>query len=150
MCCHCRVPNAPGGASSSPARCGPLLVHPIDVTALGERILDGLEQRPDRLIVVSDGWDNYPPGQAAEVLWVWQTHLDPERRTEIVHLNPVYDSEAYDVRRRGRSRSSRRSADLRDPPRPVWRLSLHRGHARRGIHRPAPGGLPGTAPDVPA
>lgn len=77
----------------------PLLVHPIGVTALGERILDGLEQRPDRLIVVSDGWDNYPPGQAAEVLRVWQTHLDPERRTEIVHLNPVYDSEAYDVRR---------------------------------------------------
>lgn len=77
----------------------PLLVHPTGVTALGERILDGLELRPDRLVVVSDGWDNHPPGQAAEVLRVWRSRLDPGRRTEVVHLNPVYDSDAYDVRR---------------------------------------------------
>jgi hypothetical protein len=77
----------------------PLLVHPIGPTALGERILDGLEQRPDRLVVVSDGWDNAPPGQAAEVLRVWRTRLDPDRRTSVVHLNPVYDSDTFDVRR---------------------------------------------------
>lgn len=77
----------------------PLFVHPIGSTCLGERILDGLEQRPDRLVVISDGWDNAPPGQAAEVLRVWHTRLDRERRTDIVHLNPVYDSGTFDVRR---------------------------------------------------
>jgi hypothetical protein len=77
----------------------PLLVHPIGATGLGERILDGLELRPDRLVVVSDGWDNAPPGQAAEVLRVWRARLDPAGRTSVVHLNPVYDSDDFDVRR---------------------------------------------------
>jgi hypothetical protein len=77
----------------------PLLVHPIGPTGLGARVLDGLEQRPDRLLIVSDGWDNSPPGAAAEVLRVWQTSLDPHGETDIVHLNPVYDSREFDVRR---------------------------------------------------
>jgi hypothetical protein len=77
----------------------PLLVHPLGPTGLGERLLDGLERRPDRLAIVSDGWDNAPPGQAAEVLRVWRARLDPDRRTSIVHLNPVYDSATFDVRR---------------------------------------------------
>lgn len=77
----------------------PLLVHPIGSTGLGARIVDGLERRPDRLVVVSDGWDNAPPGQAGEVLRVWRTRLDPGERTSIVHLNPVYDSDSFDVRR---------------------------------------------------
>lgn len=77
----------------------PLLVRPTGPTGLGERILDGLERRPDRLVVVSDGWDNDPPGLAAEVLRVWFARLDPDRRTSVVHLNPVYDSDTFQVRR---------------------------------------------------
>lgn len=77
----------------------PLLVHPIGATPLGQRLLDGLRLRPDRLVVVSDGWDNAPPGQAAEVLRVWRERLDPAGHTSIVHLNPVYDGDAFDVRR---------------------------------------------------
>jgi len=77
----------------------PLLVHPIGATALGERVLDGLEHRPDRLVIVSDGWDNAPPGQAGEVLRVWRARLDPEQATSVVHLNPVYDADTFDVRR---------------------------------------------------
>ncbi|WP_433204184.1 hypothetical protein ACQP00_35470 [Dactylosporangium sp. CS-047395] len=75
----------------------PLLVHPAGATPLGERLLDGLALRPGRLVIVSDGWDNAPPGQAAEVLRVWRQRLDPGARTSIVHLNPVYD--AFEVRR---------------------------------------------------
>lgn len=77
----------------------PLLVHPTGPTGLGDRLVDGLERRPDRLVVVSDGWDNNPVGLAAEVLRVWYARLDPERRTSVVHLNPVYDSDTFDVRR---------------------------------------------------
>ncbi|WP_371636602.1 hypothetical protein [Streptomyces zaomyceticus] len=77
----------------------PLLVRPYGPTPLGLRILDALESGPDRLVIVSDGWDNAPPGLAGEVLRVWRSRLDPERRTSVVHLNPVYDAEGFDVRR---------------------------------------------------
>lgn len=63
------------------------------------RIIDALEHSPDRLVIVSDGWDNAPPGLAGEVLRVWRTRIDRERRTAVVHLNPVYDAEVFEVRR---------------------------------------------------
>jgi hypothetical protein len=77
----------------------PLLSRPFGATPLGRRILDALDTAPDRILIVSDGWDNAPPGLAAEVLRIWRTRLDPDRRTSIVHLNPVYDADGYDVRR---------------------------------------------------
>lgn len=77
----------------------PLLVRPWGPTPLGSRVLDALEYGPDRLVIVSDGWDNAPPGLAGEVLRVWRTRLDPDRRTAVVHVNPVYDADGFDVRR---------------------------------------------------
>lgn len=76
-----------------------LLVRPWGPTPLGTRVLDALEYGPDRLVIVSDGWDNAPPGLAGEVLRVWRTRLDPDRRTAVVHVNPVYDADGFDVRR---------------------------------------------------
>lgn len=76
----------------------PLLARPHGVTALGDRILDALEHRPDLLVVVSDGWDNAPVGMAAEVLRVWSERLDPDGTTAVVHLNPVFDAEGIAVR----------------------------------------------------
>lgn len=76
-----------------------LLAHPSGPTPLGRRILDALDTAPERLLIVSDGWDNAPPGLAAEVLRIWRSRLDPDRRTSIVHLNPVYDADGFDVRR---------------------------------------------------
>ncbi|NEE09788.1 hypothetical protein G3M58_25485, partial [Streptomyces sp. SID7499] len=81
-----------------------LLVRPWGPTPLGMRVLDALEPgpggaAPDRLVIVSDGWDNAPAGLAGEVLRVWRHRLDPERRTAVVHVNPVYDAEGFDVRR---------------------------------------------------
>ncbi|MCL2091739.1 MAG: hypothetical protein FWH11_11190 [Micrococcales bacterium] len=55
-------------------------------------------QPRDRVVVVSDAWDNDPPGGAGEVLRVWRQRLDPTGRTEVVHLNPVYDPRTYQVR----------------------------------------------------
>jgi len=76
-----------------------LLAYPYGATPLGMRVLDALEPAPERLVIVSDGFDNAPPGLAGEVLRVWRTRLDPQRRTSVVHLNPVYDAEGFDVRR---------------------------------------------------
>ncbi|MFD3973752.1 hypothetical protein [Streptomyces cyaneofuscatus] len=81
-----------------------LLVRPWGPTPLGMRVLDALEPgpggaEPDRLVIVSDGWDNAPAGLAGEVLRVWRARLDPGRRTAVVHVNPVYDADGFDVRR---------------------------------------------------
>lgn len=80
-------------------RADPLLLYPFGATPLGGRVLDALDAAPDRLVIISDGFDNAPPGLAAEVLRVWRTRLDPGRRVSITHLNPVYDADGYDVRR---------------------------------------------------
>ncbi|MEU1076175.1 MULTISPECIES: hypothetical protein [unclassified Streptomyces] len=76
-----------------------LLTYPYGPSPVGRRVLDALDTAPTRLVIVSDGWDNAPPGLAAEVLRIWRTRLDSERRTSIVHLNPVYDAADFDVRR---------------------------------------------------
>lgn len=82
-----------------------LLVYPFGPTPLGQRIIDALETEPERLIIVSDGCDNAPPGLAADVLRIWRTRLDPGhrrapgQRVMIAHLNPVYDADDFDVRR---------------------------------------------------
>ena len=76
----------------------PLLTYPNGATPLGLRLIDALETAPERIVVVSDGWDNSPPGLAREVLRVWRTRLDPSQRVDVVHVNPVFDAETLDVR----------------------------------------------------
>ncbi|ANP52990.1 hypothetical protein J2Z21_000570 [Streptomyces griseochromogenes] len=93
-----------------------LLAHPVGPTPLGERILDALSTAPERLVIVSDGWDNAPPGLAGEVLRVWRTRLDPDRRTSVVHLNPVYDATGFDVRRLSSSVPTAGIRDAEDLP----------------------------------
>ncbi|WLQ47917.1 hypothetical protein P8A21_10570 [Streptomyces poriferorum] len=94
----------------------PLLVRPWGPTPLGIRVLDALEHGPDRLFIVSDGWDNAPPGLAGEVLRVWRTRLDPDRRTAVVHVNPVYDADGFDVRRLSASVPTAGIRDAEDLP----------------------------------
>ncbi|MFI6522142.1 hypothetical protein ACIBF1_41800 [Spirillospora sp. NPDC050679] len=91
---------APGGYTPlwTSGRTDALLLYPSGPTPLGERLLDALDTAPERLIIVSDGWDNAPPGLAAQVLTVWRTRLDPDRRVMITHLNPVYDAADFQVR----------------------------------------------------
>ncbi len=97
-------------------RTDPLLGYPYGPTPLGGRILDALDTAPDRLLIVSDGWDNAPPGLAGEVLRIWRTRLDPERRTSVVHLNPVYDAQDFDVRRLAPSVPTAGLRDAEDLP----------------------------------
>ncbi|MFE1960980.1 hypothetical protein [Streptomyces sp. NPDC059479] len=94
----------------------PLLVRPYGPTPLGTRIIDALDGAPDRLVIVSDGWDNAPPGLAGEVLRVWRTRLDREGRTSAVHLNPVYDADGFDVRRLAPSVPTAGIRDAEDLP----------------------------------
>ncbi|MFB6889071.1 hypothetical protein ACFCX4_07120 [Kitasatospora sp. NPDC056327] len=101
LACHFLLAELAGEYTAlwTSGRTDALLARPSGPTPLGRRLVDALETSPERLLIVSDGWDNAPPGLAAEVLRVWRTRLDPERLVSIVHLNPVYDAEGFDVRR---------------------------------------------------
>ncbi|MFF9790636.1 hypothetical protein [Streptomyces bacillaris] len=82
------------GEQDGPVGAGPGGTEPGGTEPDGPR-----STAPDRLVIVSDGWDNAPAGLAGEVLRVWRQRLDPGRRTAVVHLNPVYDAGGFDVRR---------------------------------------------------
>jgi hypothetical protein len=70
----------------------------IGHTDLATPILAALAERPDLLVVLSDGYDNDPPGGAAEVVRVFRERLDPQHRISLVHLSPVYDADNYTLR----------------------------------------------------
>lgn len=79
----------------------PVLVTPYGQTDLATPLLDALEWGADVVIVVSDGFENDPAGGAGEVARCFRERIDPARRTSIVHMNPVFDSERYAPRSLG-------------------------------------------------
>ncbi len=68
-------------------------------TPLLESLADDLPV--DLVLVVSDGYENDPPGGAREVLRVFRTHVAPARPVSVVHVNPVFDQEALSPRALG-------------------------------------------------
>lgn len=55
----------------------------------------------DMVVIVSDGYENDPPGGAAEVMRVFRAKIDPTRPLSVVHVNPAFDSASYGPRRLG-------------------------------------------------
>ena len=81
----------------------PFEVRPVGQTRLADALIDALEDAPDLVVVVSDGFENDPPGAAGEVVRLFREHVDPEGQTAIVHLNPVFDATAFMPRALGPS-----------------------------------------------
>lgn len=75
-----------------------LLVDPYGSTDLATPILAALRSRPSLVVVISDGYDNDPPGGAGEVLRVFRERLDPQAHSVIVHANPVFDANDFSPR----------------------------------------------------
>lgn len=73
----------------------PLLVYSNGQTDLATPLLDALAWAPDTVIIVSDGWENDPPLGAAEVLRIFCSKIDRDRKISIVHCNPVYNAETF-------------------------------------------------------
>lgn len=70
-------------------------VRPMGSTRLGEALLDALEDRPDLVVLVSDGYENDPSGAASEIVRLFRQHVDPQQATAIIHLNPVFDATSF-------------------------------------------------------
>lgn len=64
-------------------------------TDIATPLLEALAWAPDLVVIVSDGYDNDPPHAVAELTRVFRAKLDPARRTALVHVNPVFDADAY-------------------------------------------------------
>lgn len=75
-----------------------LLLEPCGSTDLATPILAALRGQPSLVVVISDGYDNDPPGGAGEVLRVYRERLDPAARTVVVHANPVFDANDFSPR----------------------------------------------------
>lgn len=77
---------------TGPPVADPLLQTPRGQTDLATPLLAALEWAPELVVIVSDGFDNDPPRGAGEVCRVFRSRIDPQRRTTIVHVNPVFDA----------------------------------------------------------
>ncbi len=76
----------------------PLLVTPRGQTDLATPILAALAWQPELIVVISDGWENDPPGAVAELLRVYYAKIDPQRQVSIVHCNPVFNANDYELK----------------------------------------------------
>ena len=78
-----------------------LMLSPYGQTNLADPLVDALCWAPDTIVIVSDGFENDPPGASAEVVRIFRKRFDPDRRVSIIHMNPVFDAERFEPRRLG-------------------------------------------------
>lgn len=82
----------------TPACDDELCVTPRGQTNLADPLLAALAWEPELIVIVSDGWENDPPGTVSQLLAAYRRHLDPAHRISVVHVNPVFDSIHYEPR----------------------------------------------------
>ncbi|MBL8684454.1 MAG: hypothetical protein JNK05_35095 [Myxococcales bacterium] len=70
-------------------------VEPRGSTRLAWKVLDALEHKPELVVIVSDGYENDPPGALASVLSAYRASVDPKRTVSIVHVNPVFEAASF-------------------------------------------------------
>lgn len=70
-----------------------LLVTPFGQTRLAAPLIEALAWSPELVVVVSDGFENDPPGGAAEVVRLYREKLSG--KATIVLLNPTFDATSY-------------------------------------------------------
>jgi hypothetical protein len=75
-----------------------LMVTTRGQTNLAIPLLDALKWKVDTILIISDGWENDPPGAVAELLRVYYEKLDKQRRIEILHCNPVFNANDYELK----------------------------------------------------
>ena len=75
-------------------------VTPKGQTGIADPLLDALEWQPDLILIVSDGYENDPPGAANQIVHAFGAMMknksnNTTRVPEILHLNPVFDSDHF-------------------------------------------------------
>jgi hypothetical protein len=69
--------------------------HPRGQSDIAHPLLEALRFQPDLVVIVSDGYENSPPGAATQLVRAFRRCVPGGEEVSIVHLNPVFDSESY-------------------------------------------------------
>ncbi len=93
-----------------------LLVTAYGQTDLATPLLDALAWGPDQVVLVSDGFENDPPGAVSPLVRLFRERIDRERRVSLVHLNPVFDAESLGPRTLGPALPTLGIRDAEDLP----------------------------------
>lgn len=72
-----------------------LLASPYGQTDLAGPLIAALRWKPELVVIVSDGYENAPPGAVCQVLRAFRTRIPGGRDVSVVHLNPVFDAEHF-------------------------------------------------------
>ncbi len=74
-----------------------LLVQARGQTNIAEPLLQALEWKPETVILLTDGWENDPPGVASELIRVFKQKFDPSGKVSLIHCNPVFAANNYSL-----------------------------------------------------
>jgi hypothetical protein len=72
-----------------------LFVTPFGQTNLAGPVLDALDWGAELIVIVSDGFENDPPGAVSQLVDAFHRDLDPQRKVSVIHANPVFDAENH-------------------------------------------------------
>lgn len=62
-------------------------------------LVNALSTGADTIIIVSDGFENDVTGMTAMVYKLWKKHLCKENSQKVLHINPCYNAENFDVKK---------------------------------------------------
>lgn len=72
-----------------------LFATPYGQTDLAGPLIAALRWQPELVVIVSDGYENTPPGAVCQVLRAFRAQVPGGREVSVVHLNPVFDAEDF-------------------------------------------------------
>lgn len=136
--------------------------RPRGATRLAHRLLDAFGTDAELVVIVSDGYENDPPGALAQVLRAFRSRLDPARRVSVVHINPVFEAAALGAPSFGPHCPMVSVRDVDDVPTALGFARFADGHStldvlrayldarvkeRLGAHTEAPEEAPEDAPE---
>ncbi|MCP3926465.1 MAG: hypothetical protein GY714_28220 [Desulfobacterales bacterium] len=75
-----------------------LLLQAKGQSDLNTPFLDALEWKPEKIIILSDGYDN-SFWRISDIIRIFKTKIEKRKRTGVVHFNPVFDAHELEPRR---------------------------------------------------
>lgn len=71
------------------------LIEPGGQTDLASPLLSAIEWQPDNIVIVSDGYENSPPGAAEQIVVAYRQRLASHHAVAFIHANPVFDPDHF-------------------------------------------------------
>lgn len=78
-----------------------LFLQPKGQSNIADPFIEALKTEPDVLLIVSDGFENDPTGLTSHVYQSWLKIKGKSTDTSVIHLNPVYDANSFNVKTLG-------------------------------------------------